>query len=1676
MFMENELLDNCHEMDEITNRVLSLFKYIQALNKLKHKTVKNTNEYRFCKYISELPEDPINVKLFYQDRLEDDIEDADKDYNGNVLLSVHKQEYSSCPVPPESIKEWLKFGWEDYRKNVELYDELTTENYNDLTGEYEEVILRFEADEERRKAFLNWRYERDIWVNKQEKIQRCNDLFSTLYAEYFALKRDSETHELIVANGTFCDANDKEIHHPLLTHRVVLDFNAELNTVYIRDTDASPGLYTDILKDERDINLQEISSLVEKLIECDYHPLDRNETPEFLKVLIRQLSSEGLYSNDGVPEDWEQHYKFLLYNDPCFIIRKKLDGTVKAIEKITESIEAGKEIPKAIIDLVKGGKIDIPVDDHEYTIEEQLAMVGGESVDVLLSKPANREQLEIANRIEQYNAVLVQGPPGTGKTHTIANLLGHFIAQGKSVLVTSHTTKALTVLKDKIEGDLKKLCVSLLDDSNEDMKKSVEEITDFMSRNSSATIKREMDELNDERNGIIQKLAEIRKRIYLNIYKECENIIYNGEGITPSQAAKFVAENQGKLDYIPGKVQPNAPLPLSFNELVDLYRTNEIISEDDATELSYELPALCEFITANEFEELCRKISTIERKNIDINSSGSIKAKYVQEKKLIIFDVLGHAISVPLPTKKVVEELNEYCINHKNIEKWQQAVVIDGKAGGGFRERWILLIEQIEQLVNLSASLASKGLGLDITFAEGIFVSDLLDPLRKIKTMYEDNGKLPWLFSVRFGECDKALHLVRIAGKTPNSAEDCELAIIRIEQQIAREKCSRYWRQLLVPHGVPNFEDLGVEPERMAEKYIPPILYYLDWHNKEYKHFIALLDAVGFPENEICDISGIDSDAEVLEKRLIGISKVIPVCCNACMDYIQLTECNSKLEQLSDIATSGNRINSVILQELNCGIVDRNVSKYDAALKRLGNVYEKYGAQYRRNEYLKRLIPYAPDWAEAVRQHQGIHGAATVPSDIEDAWKYCQLSMIIDSITQIPLEELQKESRKLSQAYRDITVRYAEKCGWYHLLLRAEKDLTLKQALQGWMTVVKKIGKGTGKRAPEYKAAARKLMEQCQNAVPAWIMPIDKAMDSLNPDKNRFDIVIVDEASQSDISSLAVLYMGKKQIIVGDDKQVSPMAVGLNVNNITNLRKMYLSDDIPNSIIYDPTTSIYDIAMTTYTPLMLREHFRCVPDIIGYSNWLSYDGKIKPLRAASDSNLLPAVVNYRVDGGERSGKQKINEPEAKAIVALIRSCIEQPEYKDKTIGVISLLGADQAKLIESLIHADDNITPSEIENRRILCGDSSNFQGDERDVIFLSMVDCPENPNKTLRLLSYGFNDAYRKRYNVATSRARDQLWVVNSINPGTNLNAGDIRKGLLEYALNPHSREIMEKEVQEKAESPFEAAVAMALKNRGFNVVQQWEVGAYRIDMVINPTTDQIAIECDGERWHSTDVQIRNDMERQTVLERIGWKFIRIRGSEYYSQPEKTIERVISELTEFNVEPEAADAVEGGRDSELLNRVKHRAEIILNPSEPVGHTQKIIDIGGNHKPIENINNMPSDTTNIGIEDLPTKSDINIKTANIGEQMTLFNFDFPSSLLEVKNLLNQRGYEVVEPVKSKDNELWVISSRSEESDIKKLIGNRFIVKYDRGRIQSGNKSFNIVRSATDGKGQRKNKI
>ena len=347
---------------------------------------------------------------------------------------------------------------------------------------------------------------------------------------------------------------------------------------------------------------------------------------------------------------------------------------------------------------------------------------------------------------------------------------------------------------------------------------------------------------------------------------------------------------------------------------------------------------------------------------------------------------------------------------------------------------------------------------------------------------------------------------------------------------------------------------------------------------------------------------------------------------------------------------------------------------------------------------------------------------------------------------------------------------------------------------------------------------------------------------------------------------------------------------------------------------------------------MLREHFRCLPDIIGYSNKLSYNGNIRPLRDVSGDLPMPAVVEYRVDG-HRTGD--VNEAEAKAVVALLKACIEQDEYarnhEDKiaTFGVVVLMGESQARYIERLLFRV--LDPDEITTRRIVCGSPSQFQGDERDVMFLSMVYQGNDDSGPLPML--GKTEA-KQRFNVAASRAKNQMWLVHSLDKGTDLQPDDIRRVLIEHIRDPKAAERANEAAKRLAESPFEMDVLDCLTRAGYRVVGQWKVGAYRIDMVVVGDNGQrLAVECDGERSHG-QAKLEHDMLRQADLERLGWRFVRIRGFDFYRQPNVAMRPIFQRLKTLGIEPYEAGAAPPDENlsekSELLDRVRRRTAEIL--------------------------------------------------------------------------------------------------------------------------------------------------
>lgn len=1561
--------------EEEVNKVISLYKYIRDITALRQKIVLDIRDYRWSCSFLQIPKDEENIKVFYRDGMSEEKTGA-----GKKLLLVHKPEFTPCPEPDDSIREWLLDGWDAFENGITCYqavrknldtgeivekieemeepEEMEEESglitLDELLGEREEeekegdkeagkdilkntekseVIEFFLEDGSRINSYVTWIRKREEWVKRQMIVNETRKFFTKLYQLHIELERDAESLEMIVSNGFLKDREKKEINHPVLTRRVKTVFYSKDNTICIEDTDVESEFYTMVFQEMDGINEEAVSSCIDELRENDYHPLDWENASEFLEGFAHQLSPESFFSREGEEKNWEKDNRFLLYWNPTFIVRKRVDGTQKVVNQIIENLEEEVgDIPSYLLDIVSGGKIEPLENQKEESIEEQLAAVGGESVDILLSKEANKEQLEIARRIELHNAVLVQGPPGTGKTHTIANLMGHFLAQGKTILVTSHTKKALNVLKDKMEKGFWGLCVSVLDDSNEDMEKSIDTITEYMSKYTAFELKEKKKALASERRQVIDDLAQIRKQIFETIQEEYREIDLNGEKISVLDAAKFVAEHREDLSYIPGDVKMYEPLPVSYIELEKLYESNEKLTNLDEKELACELPRPDRLLSPANFETLYIKKKELEcqLEELELQREWKITRK---EGKQLSFETEFAKFDMDLPSQENLDDLKKQMQKFGQIEEWMKYAAVDGRRGTAYKRRWETLIEQIKITCSLAEKLVSEQFGKTIWFEHEDHKEEYIPILEKIREVFERKGRVTGLDLFFNRNFNFVLEEVKINGNKIQSESDCDIILNSIELAKQREQCARYWDELLTPHRVPNFFSLDtLEPERIASKWIPEIEYYISWYEMDYSCLVQKMRAANFPVSTLFAITTLDSELEEINKILTAVKNSIPFIIKACQLGISCQRKEYEIEKARNLLQERKRINSEICQGLVEAIGEGNLLEYKKYFGQLEETYEKYSLQKEREKILSKLNLIAPGWAKAIKEREKIHGQGVIPAHIEDAWKWKQYAEILAKIIKNPFQNLQEESMRLSKKYRKVTADYAQICAWYYLLQKTECDIDMKQALQGWKQTIKKIGKGTGKNAPRLRAEARKLMAKCQEAVPAWIMPMNRALESLDPRVNRFDIIIVDEASQSDISSLAIAYMARKLIIVGDDKQVSPMGIGVELDKMNYLEQVYLNDVIPNSHLYNIKTSLYDIAATTFPSLMLREHFRCVPEIIGFSNKLSYDYKIKPLRDANSSVLLPAVINYRVKDGQRNGKIKENTKEAEHIVALLMVCMEQKEYEGKTFGVISLLGDLQAKRIQSLIFK--YIDVKEIERRKLLCGNASHFQGDERDVIFLSMVDS-RLEDGPLALQGYGVEEATRKRYNVATSRARDQLWVVNSLDAASDLKAGDIRKTLLDYATNPEAFSQTVEEIEKKSESPFEEAVAKSLVARGYHIRQQWEVGAYRLDIVVVYEENKIAIECDGERYHSSESQIRADMERQTILERIGWRFIRIRGSEFFSDREQTINHVCERLEEYGVYPEAVsgdgEVQSLSRETELVKRVKVRATEILD-------------------------------------------------------------------------------------------------------------------------------------------------
>ncbi|MGH7234298.1 MAG: AAA domain-containing protein, partial [Candidatus Saccharimonadales bacterium] len=478
------------------------------------------------------------------------------------------------------------------------------------------------------------------------------------------------------------------------------------------------------------------------------------------------------------------------------------------------------------------------------------------------------------------------------------------------------------------------------------------------------------------------------------------------------------------------------------------------------------------------------------------------------------------------------------------------------------------------------------------------------------------------------------------------------------------------------------------------------------------------------------------------------------------------------------------------------------------------------------------------------------------------------------------------------------------------LALRVEEFRRVKQ----YRATLESIGRKLSKTKKAYKTfdalkSNPENFDAMSGIIPIWMMGLDDASRVLPLAQNIFDYVIIDEASQCNISyALPAMYRSKHTILFGDTLQMRDTTTAFKSNErlVALANKHKIPEDLQIKATEDSVKSVMDIAkLAGFQTTVLRNHYRSPVELIGFSNEWFYEPRGRKLQVINDDIIATdegrVLTNHIVVPNSAAElSEKTNVTEAVYIRdTLLPKIKADPQTADKSIAILTFFN-EQAELLRRVI-TDDNIKISVIEG----------IQGDEKDIVIYSFViKSPQDKRRYIALT--GESGEIRKevnegRVNVAFSRARLQVHAVTSIAP--NLWPDGIWiKRYLEY-VEERGRVNRLTKSDQQFDSKFEENVYdflfSKLDAKKYTLTTQVESCGFKIDLVIRSIESgkKLAIEMDGPtHFEAGDGQVRvaNDYERQFVLETAGWRFYRVIYSEWLDEESKQKQELLDYVAKY--------------------------------------------------------------------------------------------------------------------------------------------------------------------------------
>jgi very-short-patch-repair endonuclease len=1222
-----------------------------------------------------------------------------------------------------------------------------------------------------------------------------------------------------------------------------------------------------------------------------------DEPPRFNTVLWRDAVSatgldrivdQGVEAQVDLAGGWDpERVETLLHAIRAVMPEVEVAAPSELLERWPGVPEAQDRPERAQLDLIDGASLFLANRASPYLLAdlEQIAIkpadyvVPGRPLDVLLNPPSlepraglrapnldevvypfpsNAAQRQVADALEKNEIVVVQGPPGNGKSLTIANLVAHLVSHGQRVLVSSHKTQALTVVRDKLNATGQRfLFASLIGDgasAKRELQKQIADVRAFAAQANRATLATQLAEIDDRRTADGEVYAELRQDFIVRAQPE------QAEAAARHEVYREVAVLPGDDPALRAANQPTAVAAL--RRLDELSRGCAHVWARLRASVAAGLPDLSEqqatlgvFLDHQRVRIAAARDSEVQavlsewQPLIDADAgrvdSAQAGLSAMREALVPVLDGpqereaglrLADAPQLLADVEKVLRDLEKAFDEARARAQHRDRVA----AAPELRRQLLQQHELLGQF--LKKGKARKWLDVNAPGTVGLSGTEV----REWASFWD------WWSTIRTQASGLAGGLAADIGE--DFAPDAVQAVLaRAARAIARARAVLASREAVRQSALPL--PLAAALAARDRETLEGALRASDMALRA-----AHADRHGNSLKGTAALAFLDGD----DVRLDGL-----------LDQGRWAEAESAVVALDAI-----RDGLPALQERRA-LLDGPL----ALLPHTAAAIESAGEQQHD----------PPAFMNSLERALAVHGdylrfrevAAAETTDAIAA----QLADVADQV--------------MEDARRLLGLRIQQR------ILDGFQRPSFLSSLEKFRRAISASPKRY-ERFEELKTSTDFDVDVLTRVFPCWIMRPEDACRVFPLRADVFDVLIIDEASQCNPDQVLPLFArARKVAIVGDTKQLSNEDLRRSLSGDANRALISHSglDPVDPHRLFDQTrNSLLElISQRQQAEVFLNEHFRCRPELIAFSNERFYGGNLTVIRDRRDDRGLhpPLLVReVKLDQPFPTARgAKVNHVEAEALVEDLERRLADPRYSGMSFGVLSLF-REQIEHIQAVI--ERRIRPSEREQRRLICSTVDGFQGDERDVILYSWRYTAADHGSVFAFTNGGPGE---QRTNVALTRARHQaIHFISTPVDKFPPSAGNVT-GYLKHSADPKPLlGVLESRAHREPTGRARRTVKDTCTARGLEVVEDYVACGVSIDLLVisQDGRRRAAVFVDAERDLHPPVHVQHRVDQQELLQRAGWQVVRLPATTVLDR-ESIVDRIIDAALR-DAEPMAVD------------------------------------------------------------------------------------------------------------------------------------------------------------------------